>query len=377
MTDRSEPADLLARLSAATDEMVADTANLCAIESPSDDPVGTTRCAGLAADIGYRLLGRRPERLTDSGRVSLRWPVGPGGVLLLGHLDTVWPAGTLARWPVSVADGRLTGPGVFDMKAGVVQGLHALAALGAPAGAGMLLTTDEEIGSPHSRALIERTAAGCAAVLVLEASAAGALKVGRKGVSLYRLEVRGRASHAGLEPERGVNALVELAHQVLALSALADPAGGTTVTPTVAAAGSTTNTVPAHAEIRVDVRAATRAEQLRVDAAVRGLAPVLAGAELVAHGGPNRPPMESGQASGLLAVARRVAGGLGLPTPEAVSVGGASDGNFTAGIGVPTLDGLGAVGDHAHAEGEYVLVEAMPGRAALLAGLVAALAPDR
>lgn len=371
-------AGLLAGLRDGTAQMIADTEALCSVESPSDDLAATARCAELAAAIGARLLGREPERLVNQGRTSLLWPAAEGGVLLLGHLDTVWPAGTLDRWPVSCTQGRLSGPGVFDMKAGVVQGMHALAVLGAPAGAGMLLTTDEELGSPTSRALIERVAAGCSAVLVLEASANGAagdLKIGRKGVSRYRLEVFGRAAHAGLEPERGVNALVELACQVTALTALADPGAGTTVTPTVASAGTTTNTVPARAEVRVDVRAVTRAEQDRVDEGVRVLRPVLAGARLTVHGGFNRPPMEPERASGLLAVAERAAAGLGLSVPAGVSVGGASDGNFTAGIGIPTLDGLGAVGDHAHAEGEYVLVAAMPERAALVAGLVACLLP--
>jgi glutamate carboxypeptidase len=355
--------------------LLDELAALVSCESPSGDPAATTACAQVAAQIGTAMLGRPPEELQAGGRSHLRWRFGSRcRVLLLGHLDTVWPAGTLARWPVSRADGRLSGPGVFDMKAGVVQGLYALAALGAPAGTGLLLTTDEELGSPSSRALIERVAGRCSAVLVLEAAAGGALKVGRKGVSIYRLEVHGRAAHAGLEPERGVNALLELAGQVRALADLADTAAGTTVTPTVASAGTTTNTVPAHAEVRVDVRVTTRAEQDRVDAAVRALAPALPGARLTVHGGPNRPPMEPAQARVLMDAAVRVAGELGLALPaEGVSVGGASDGNFTAGIGVPTLDGLGAVGDHAHAEGEYVLVDAMPERAALVAGLVAHL----
>lgn len=366
--------NLLCFLRERTDEIVADTVALLEVESPSDDLTATARCAAVAAEIGARLLGRPPQRITDEGRTALLWPPATGGVLLLGHVDTVWPLGTLDRWPVSQLDERLSGPGVFDMKAGVVQGLHALAALGAPAGAGMLLTTDEELGSPSSRVLIEQVAQACSAVLVLEASADGALKVGRKGVSLYRLEVQGRAAHAGLEPERGVNALLELAHQVQAIAGLGNAAAGTTVTPTVASAGTTTNTVPAHAEVRVDVRAATRMEQDRVDADMRALAPALSGARLALHGGPNRPPMEPAQARHLMDVALRVAAELGLSIPsEGVSVGGASDGNFTAGIGVPTLDGLGAVGDHAHAEGEYVRVDAMPERAALVAGLVARL----
>ena len=240
--------DLLATLRASTPAMVADTTALCQVESPSDDLAATTTCADLAAEIGTRLVGRPPQRLTEQGRVSLLWPAAPGGLLLLGHLDTVWPVGTLARWPMTVVDGRLSGPGVFDMKAGVVQGLYALATLrafGAPAAAGMLLTTDEEIGSPSSRALIERVAADHRGVLVLEASAAGALKTGRKGVSLYRVELHGRAAHAGLEPERGVNALVELAHQVTAMTALAALAGLAMLNTTIRRMSRRTRSQPA------------------------------------------------------------------------------------------------------------------------------------
>jgi glutamate carboxypeptidase len=234
-----------------------------------------------------------------------------------------------------------------------------------------LVTGDEEIGSPSSRALIEREAAGRVAALVLEASAAGgALKTRRKGISQYRLSAVGRASHAGLEPERGINATVELANQVLAVCGLADPLLGTTVTPTLLQAGTSRNTVPAAGGFAVDVRASSFAEQERVDAALRALRPVVAGARLEIEGGPNRPPMGSRQTAALFARAQRVAARLGQPPLRDAAVGGGSDGNFTAGVGTPTLDGLGAVGGGAHADDEHVLVDELPARIALVAALV-------
>ena len=215
------------------------------------------------------------------------------------------------------------------------------------------------------------------AALVLEASAdGGALKTARKGVSLYDVRVLGRAAHAGLEPELGVNATLELAHQALVVSALTEPALGTTVTPTVMRAGTTTNTVPAEGSFAVDVRVRTLAEQDRVDAALRSLRSVVPGASLEITGGPNRPPLDPAASAALFDRARALAGRLGLPDLVAVAVGGASDGNFTAGVGAPTLDGLGAVGGGAHADDEHVLVEALPGRTALLAALVADLLAD-
>ena len=362
--------DLVTRLQAMTDAMVADLDSMVSVESPSDDLEATAACATHASTMVERILDARPEHCWSEGRVHLRWTFGTPRVLLLGHLDTVWPNGTLARWPFEVLDGKATGPGAFDMKAGVVQGLYALRSLDSLDGICILLTTDEEIGSPTSRALIEETAHGLDATLVLEPSAAGALKTERKGVSNYTVEITGRASHAGLEPEKGVNALIELAHQVLAIESLARPDIGTTVTPSVAAAGTASNVVPARGSMMLDVRAATVEEQERVDAAMRSLTPVLSEAGLRIDGGINRPALAESASSALYARAQAVANQLGLPALERRSVGGASDGNFTAGLGVPTLDGLGAVGDGAHAEGEYVEVSAMPERAALVAGLL-------
>lgn len=354
-----------------TPTMVNDLAGLVEVESPSDDAAANLRCADAVEDLSRRLLGASAERLEVDGHPHLRWSFGARPrVLLLGHFDTVWPLGTVGRWPFTIDGDTATGPGAFDMKAGIVQGLHACSLLDDLDGVAILLTSDEEVGSPTSRALIEETAAGMDAVLVLEPSAAGAVKTGRKGASMYELVIDGRASHAGLDPERGANALVELAHRVLGLGAIAAPELGTTVTPTVAASGTATNVVPATASLRLDVRAMTVAEQQRVDDELRAVVATVPGTTVTFRGGINRPPLEVYAAEALHARAVVAAERLGLGGLPAVQVGGASDGNFTAGIGIPTLDGLGAVGDGAHAEGEHILVPAMPERAALVHALL-------
>jgi glutamate carboxypeptidase len=347
-------------------------AALVSCESPSRDPAATTACARVAAQIGTAMLGQPPEELESGGRIHLRWRFGPRcRVLLLGHLDTVWPLGTLARWPFEVQGDRVTGPGVFDMKAGVVQLLAAASELDDRDGIWVLLTCDEEIGSPTARPLIAEAIADAQAALVFEGSAdGGAIKTARKGVSGYTVRISGRAAHAGLEPERGINAAVEAAHQVLAISALADPAAGTTVTPTVVSAGTAANVVPASASVTVDVRAATSAEQDRVDTELRGLRPAVAGAALELEPAMSVPPMEADSSRELFALAGQAAAELRLPPLRDAQVGGGSDGNFTAAAGIPTLDGLGAVGGNAHAEGEWASLAAMQERAALAAGLI-------
>jgi glutamate carboxypeptidase len=349
-------------------------AELVSCESPSSDDEATRRCGEVMAGWVREHLGAEPERLVSGGRTHLRWTFGTPRVLVLGHLDTVWPVGTLARWPFAVTDGLATGPGVFDMKAGVVQALAALRALPDLDGVRLLLTVDEELGSPTSADLVLDSVRGCRAALVCEPSADGALKTARKGIGLYDVQVTGRAAHAGLEPERGANAGVALARALLGAAQLGDPALGTTVTPTLGAIGTTSNTVPAAASLSLDVRVAVPAEFPRVDA---GLRAVLAAAEAAVPGtratlggGVNRPPLDEASSRELFALAQRVAGRLGLPALQGVAVGGGSDGNFTAGAGVPTLDGLGAVGDGAHAEGEHVVVADIEPRARLLAGLL-------
>lgn len=353
--------------------ILADIEELVRCESPSAVLAAVAASAELVAAVGERHLGTTPELIVLDGRSHLRWRfgAGPARVLVLAHHDTVWPLGSLETHPFSVKDGVLRGPGCFDMKAGLVLALHALAELGVPGGVTLLVTGDEELGSPSSRELIESEAAGCSAALVLEASAdGGALKTARKGVSLYQVRAVGRAAHAGLEPERGVNATLELAHQVLTVSALADAGRGTTVTPTALSSGTVSNTVPATGVFAVDARMWDPVEQLRVHAAMSSLLPVVPDAVLQVTGGPNRPPLPASSSAGLFDVAVKLADRLGLPPLASAEVGGASDGNFTAGVGTPTLDGLGAVGGGAHADHEHVLVDALPGRAALLAALI-------
>jgi glutamate carboxypeptidase len=356
-------------------ELLADIETLVRCESPSSDHQAVARSADAVTELGRRLLGAEPDRVVVDGATHLRWRFGEAPrVLLLGHHDTVWPAGSLETHPCSVRDGVLRGPGCFDMKAGIVMALHAAAAAKNRAGLSILITGDEEIGSPSSRSLIEEEARGCDAVFVLEASAdGGALKCRRKGVSLYRIDVDGRAAHAGLESEKGVNAGVELAHQVLAVAGLADVERGTTVVPTVLSAGTTTNTVPAAASVAVDVRVWDAAEQQRVDRAMRDLRPVLADARIRVSGGVNRPPLQADASSPLFDLATSLAAELGLGPLTAAAVGGASDGNYTAGMGIPTLDGLGAVGGGAHADDEHVIVAELPRRTALLTALIDAV----
>jgi glutamate carboxypeptidase len=365
-------AEFAARLPAMLDEL----ADLVRCESPSGDVAALERSAEAVAALGQRLTGCAPEVIADAGPTHLRWTfgAGPRRVLLVGHHDTVWPLGSLEDHPWSVADGVARGPGCLDMKAGLVQMFHALSVLEDTDGVTVLVNGDEEVGSRTSSGLIEEAARQSPAALVLEMAADdGAVKTARKGVSLYEMQVSGLAAHAGLEPERGINASIEAAHLVLDIAELGDPALGTTVTPTLLRSGTAANVVPARATLAVDVRAASVAEQRRVDAALRRLSAVLPGAAVVAEPGPACPPMEPAASAGLFATAQRMAGLLGLEPLRGVAVGGASDGNRTAGVGTPTLDGLGAVGGGPHADREHVNTAVMPERTALLAALVAEL----
>lgn len=361
---------LLDRFRSETPRMLDLLGELVAAESPSHDVAAVDACLQVVDAAARGLWGTAAEQVVRDGRTHLRWRFGSPRVVLLAHADTVWPRGTVEQRPFRVDGDVATGPGAFDMKAGIVQLLHGLAALADLDGVHVLVTGDEEVGSPTSRALIEETAGDAAAVLVLEPSERGALKTARKGVSTYEIVVTGRAAHAGLEPERGVNATVELAALVPRIMAAARPEIGTTVTPTLVQAGSTINSVPAEGRLAVDARAWTAEEQARVDAELRRLEPTLVGASMTVTGGPNRAPLEASASAGLFARAREVAASLGLADLEGVAVGGGSDGNFTAGLGVPTLDGLGAVGGGAHADDEHVLVTATVERTALLAALV-------
>jgi len=373
--------DLLTRCTAATPRMLADIERLVSCETPTNDLPAVVAGAGLVEEIGRGLLGVPAERIVLDGRTHLRWQLGGTDtgprVLLVAHQDTVWPIGTLQRLPFRIDGEVLRGPGCFDMKTGVVMALHAVGQLtgsGPAPAVTVLVTGDEEIGSPSSRALIEDEARKSTAAFVLEASADdGALKTGRKGVSLYQVSVTGRAAHAGLEPEKGINAAVEIAGQVLTIAALGDSAVGTSVVPATVSAGTTTNTVPATATLSVDSRAWTRAEQDRVQVSIMALQPSVPGAGVRVTGGINRPPMERVGSQRLFALAVELAAQVGAGVLQQVSVGGGSDGNFTAGVGCPTLDGLGAVGGGAHADTEHVIIAEIPRRTALLAALIRAV----
>lgn len=365
----------LAATEADLSRLVADLRALVELESPTGD---AERVSRLADWIGERLRERgvaaevRP--CAPAGEALCAW-VGDrdGGSLLLGHLDTVWPAGTLAEMPFRVEDGRASGPGVFDMKGGIAVAMAVLAALArepGPPAVSLLLVPDEESGSLASRELTVSVARRSRRALVLEPSLDGAAKVARKGCGLFRVGFTGRAAHAGLEPERGVSALVELARFVSFLATLAAPERGTTLTATRAQAGSASNVVPERAELLVDARAWSAAEAERVSAGLSAYRPATEGVFVSVTGGFDRPALEPTPASeALYALARRLAGELGLEL-GAARVGGASDGNFVAAAGVPTLDGLGPRGGGAHARDEHVLVADLPLRTALIAALV-------
>ncbi len=353
-----------------TDAMLNDLKTLVEIESPSRDLQALAVSARAVADLIEKHLGGTATLIESDAGPHVLWSGGAEPkVLILGHHDTVFPLGTLEKRPFKVEDGHATGPGVFDMLGGIVQAVHGVASLDDWSGVEILMSADEEVGSRSSRELIEERARACGAVLVLEGAAdGGAIKTGRKGCGTFHVSIAGRASHAGLEPEAGVNALIEASHQVIDIAGLGRPEIGTTVTPTVASAGTTDNVVPAEATVIVDVRVESADEKARVEAAFEALAPHLAEASIDVSGGVNRPPMPESASAELFAIARDV-----LPGIEGKAVGGGSDGNFTAAIGIPTLDGLGAVGGGAHADHEYLVVDAMVERARLVAGRVETL----
>jgi glutamate carboxypeptidase len=358
------------------------TRRLVAAESPSDVKAAVDGCVGLVAAharaLGGRLKLHRQRGFGDvlEAHFGLKSRGGlPDRVLLLGHLDTVWPLGTLKTMPCRLSDGRLSGPGTLDMKAGVAMALTALEMLTEANLLGkeiiLLLNSDEEVGSPVSRPITERLAGECGAVYVMEPAQGLACKTARKGTGSWRIDVQGRAAHAGVDFAKGANAILELARAIETVSGWTDLKRGLTVNVGVAGGGTKNNVVPAKAWAEVDVRIARKADGPRIERKFSGLKAADKGCVVTATGGINRPPMERGRGTvRLYQRARALAAELGFTLDEA-STGGASDGNFTAALGVPTLDGLGAVGEGAHAPHESIVVEHLAPRTALLAALLA------
>ncbi|MFA5774886.1 MAG: M20 family metallopeptidase [Ilumatobacteraceae bacterium] len=367
--------DLRRQMDARVPTMLAQLERLVNTESPSLNNERLEESARVIAEIFTEVTGKAPKIISSARGPHVHWKGSEQtNVLIVGHHDTVFPLGEVAKRPFSRDGDIARGPGIFDMKAGIVQAIHGLSAIPDSYHVEMLITADEEVGSYASRELIEQRAIATGAVLVLEPSAdGGALKIARKGVGTFRVDIGGRAAHAGLEPEKGINALIELATQVQRISAIANPNLGTTVTPTVASAGTTENVVPAMAQIVVDVRVVVPEEKDRVEREMAALTPTVAGATITVSGSINRPPMHESASADLFAVALKIAAEMNIEGMNGVAVGGGSDGNFTAAVGVPTLDGLGAVGGGAHADSEHVLISKMGERAALLAGVARAL----
>ena len=378
----AEPKSLLAWLSPQTPKMLRALGEFVRAESPSTDKSAADACARVIAaewrkrDVRVELLEQkhrgahlRITRASDDAKSR-------GQILVLGHYDTVYARGTLARMPFGVRAGRVFGPGVFDMKGGIVQALFALDAI-ADSRARLsdrivfLWTSDEEIGSESSRNLIESEAKRSDAVFVLEPSLGpkGLLKTARKGVGEAELIVHGRASHAGLAPEKGVNAIHELALQLTRLKNWNDLPRGISINAGLIEGGTRTNVIPDRARAILDLRALRSEDMRSVEQRLRALRPILPGAKLEVRGGFNRAPLEREQSADLFRLAKALASRMKIKIGEGTA-GGGSDGNLTAALGVPTLDGLGAVGDGAHSRNEFIVVRALPQRAALLAALL-------
>jgi len=384
LTNARSTRPLLSSLTAELPVMIATLRRYVEQESPSGSPEAIAALVELIASDFAALSGRvRLHKLAAYGlalQVDFPGPRKASHVLLLGHTDTVYPLGTLRNMPWREQRGRLSGPGVFDMKAGIVQALFALKALLArgplPCAVTLLLVPDEELGSPASRVLTERLALRSCAVLVLEPAAGeqGACKTSRKGIARYTLRIHGKASHAGLDFARGASAIVEAAHQVLAIAEMSRPARGLTLNPGVISGGTRPNVVADFAEFVTDVRFLTASQAARVDSEIRRMRPLDSRCSLEVSGGVERGSFVRSKATvKLYRMAAQIASQLGFRLAEA-AVGGGSDGNLTAALGVPTLDGLGAVGDGAHASHEFVVAREMPRRTALLAELIATLA---
>lgn len=374
-------ADRLRYFESRQEEMVRTIREFVEIESPSDNKVAGDRMGAILAKkfetLGGRATVHRAEAYADNVQIDFAGPSGVQPVLLLGHFDTVYPLGTLAKMPCHITNGRLHGPGVLDMKSGIALMFYAIEALKSwhgtlPRPVTVFLVSDEEVGSSSSRKITESLARQSAAVLVLEPAAGlrGAVKTARKGVGEYLLKVEGIAAHAGLDPSKGHSAICELARQITAVSKLNDLKQGISVNPGVIRGGTRTNVVAAEAEVEIDVRIKRAAQAKSLDRKMRRLKPFDKSCKLVLEGGINRFPME--RTPGVVALYEKAAAisrQLDWKLEEA-AVGGGSDGNFTAGIGIPTLDGLGGVGEGAHAVHEHIVISELPRRSLLLTGMI-------
>lgn len=374
-------ADRLRYFESRSEETVQTIREFVEVESPSDNKLAGDRMGTILASkfeaLGGRATVHRAEDYADNIQIDFPGKADVKPVLLLGHFDTVYPLGTLQKMPCHIANGRLHGPGVLDMKSGVALMFYAIEALktwhGAmPRPVTVFLVSDEEVGSSSSRKITEALARKSAAVLVLEPAAGlrGAVKTARKGVGEYLLKVEGVAAHAGLDPGKGHSAICELARQITAVSKLNDLKQGISVNPGVIRGGTRTNVVAAEAEVEIDVRIKSASQAKSLDRKIRGLKPFDKHCKLTVEGGINRFPMErTAGVAALYKTARALAQQLDWKLEEA-AVGGGSDGNFTAGIGIPTLDGLGGVGEGAHALHEHIVISELPRRALLLAGMI-------
>jgi len=376
MTDNQR---ILAYLRDHQDDMVALLTRIVEMESPTSDKPSLDRLGAFLADQA-RDLSAQVEMLpqTNAGdHVRARWGNGPGGVLLLCHMDTVWDLGTVAERPVRIEGSNLYGPGVFDMKGGIVNTLWAMRALHdlnllPRRRVTLIINSDEETGTVTSRATIEAEALNHDAVFVMEPAQPphGSLKTWRKGVGGFQVTVTGLAAHAGADHEKGINAVEELAHQILAIQGFTDYQTGTTLNVGVVGGGTRSNVVPAEAWAQVDVRVMNAEEAARIEARMRDLKPRLRGTTVEVSGGVGRPPMvRTPEIVALYNKAAALAAEMGFEISEA-GTGGGSDGNFTAALGIPTLDGMGVVGDGGHALHEHVVITSLPERAALLAAMV-------
>jgi glutamate carboxypeptidase len=387
MAETSLPRTLLQQLTPRLPEMLSVLRTYVVTESPSLEKAAVDSCCAVIAKPWRKLSGARIERIAQKHRgdhLRITWTPASGSkqptgqLLVLGHYDTVYASGTLRKMPFRISGGKAYGPGTFDMKAGIVQALFAAEALRRLPASDQprkrivfLWTSDEEIGSESSRKLIESEARRSDAVFVLEPSFGprGALKTQRKGVGEAELIVHGRASHAGLAPQDGINAIHEIARQIARLETWNDLRRGVTINAGTIEGGSRTNVIPEVARVQLDLRATTVADMRQLERRLHALKSELKGSRLEISGGFTRAPLERKMSAALFSRAKNLAAEMNLKLEEC-AVGGGSDGNFTAAAGIPTLDGLGAVGDGAHSTHEHILTKTMPQRAALLAALL-------